>query len=515
MNKLYLFVFMVLFVYPNKAISYDRYTNYIEIIQDDDFSSWKKLLHYENNKSTIQDASFFLSPLGSTNPKTELEETIKQLLAQSTSDNNNVQCKFPARYTWIKQNLHLTDADFPKVNCSKLSKFREKVSAKTISLVFATEKANSPMSMMGHLFFKIKGKRDDGFKPAHSVSFFADFSKFNPLTFIPKSLTTGTDGAFILEPYSKKINLYAKKENRKLIEYDIKLSQPNLDYLVDHIWELKGVNINYNLRTQNCASALFYLLNIIDADYQAILEENFITPVDAINIALKKELIKNNSYNIKKSKSSFITTSFKNIGGKNAYSISLSPAYLDKMEDLSVFNKEAEISLFTPTISYFASENKLLLDELILYKSKTYIPQDNFEELNSTYFEVSLTRAYTKHNDDLYPQIILGKGIAFNTRYPQILPYAYLNAGYKGYNSQVLAIVEPEIGLFYYLGENTKLNIANKYQFTTGDAPYKFASTIDYSYKLNNNAYIKSSYNIKVLDSQTINSLSFGLTLHF
>ena len=38
---------------------------------------WLKLLHYENGKSIINDKKFFLSKEGMTNPKKELEATLK------------------------------------------------------------------------------------------------------------------------------------------------------------------------------------------------------------------------------------------------------------------------------------------------------------------------------------------------------------------------------------------------------------------------------------------------------
>jgi hypothetical protein len=87
---------------------------------------WLKLLHYEESVltsskfvSAIHDKSFFLATDGSTNPSAELESTIRALISFAPPDdaNNHAQCKFPARFLWLRRVLSLDKNSIPLVMC--------------------------------------------------------------------------------------------------------------------------------------------------------------------------------------------------------------------------------------------------------------------------------------------------------------------------------------------------------------------------------------------------------------
>ena len=86
---------------------------------------WLKLLHFYSFgetigqwsfKSDIVSTSFFISPLGKTDPAEELESTLKALLEPvSNKPDQHARCKFIARFQWLRSKL-----DFPEIrelNC--------------------------------------------------------------------------------------------------------------------------------------------------------------------------------------------------------------------------------------------------------------------------------------------------------------------------------------------------------------------------------------------------------------
>lgn len=97
---------------------------------DDSFSElaedrvWLKLLYYERDGSSpsgwqsasVSDA-FFLAQDGRTNPQAELRATVEAMSEPPGPDlNEHSQCRFPARYFWLKQQGELaTTTESPLV----------------------------------------------------------------------------------------------------------------------------------------------------------------------------------------------------------------------------------------------------------------------------------------------------------------------------------------------------------------------------------------------------------------
>ena len=81
---------------------------------------WLKLLHFYSIgesvgqwsfKSDIMSPSFFLSPLGKTNPAEELKSTLKALLGPvGDNPDQHARCKVIARFEWLRSQL-----DFPEL----------------------------------------------------------------------------------------------------------------------------------------------------------------------------------------------------------------------------------------------------------------------------------------------------------------------------------------------------------------------------------------------------------------
>lgn len=235
---------------------------------------WKILLHYNGSKSSIKDDVFFLAKDGYKNPQSELKKTIEEFFRTDLVDDRHAICRYPARLKWLTQELQISQNILPKVNCTEFKTYLKNTSASQIDMVFASENVNNLMSMMGHIFFKVSGKKD-GRDVAHSLSYFANFAD-RKISFIFDVIFSGTPGVYILEPYSKKIREYNDGQKRSLWEYKLNFKQEQIDALMFHIWEMKQVNASYNFINHNCGSALLYLLYVAEPKLQEIY-----SPIDA------------------------------------------------------------------------------------------------------------------------------------------------------------------------------------------------------------------------------------------
>jgi hypothetical protein len=76
---------------------------------------WRRLLHmrigwFGRTLSDIDGKNFFLSPQGRTNPRAELDATLRAFLEPISTDAEvqHPQCRFPERYHWLKGQLNFS-----------------------------------------------------------------------------------------------------------------------------------------------------------------------------------------------------------------------------------------------------------------------------------------------------------------------------------------------------------------------------------------------------------------------
>ena len=248
---------------------------------------WLILLHYQQNltrknSSTVENGQFFLAPNGKYNPQEELEFSITALLNpdKSLADSHFI-CKYPARTKWLKEKLAISENLIPKIQCSSFNQYQKNLSAQKISLALASENINNLTTMMGHLFLKIEGKNQQNITKKHALSYYANLNPNNNIKFLFGTIFGGAPGVFILEPYQDKVKEYQEKEKRSVWEFDLTMSQEQIDRILLHIWELKGANISYNFIHHNCGNALLFVLLTGNYDF-AKNNQIFDAPLDII-----------------------------------------------------------------------------------------------------------------------------------------------------------------------------------------------------------------------------------------
>jgi hypothetical protein len=252
-------------------------------------STWKALLHANDEHPNIKDHDFLLSHAKFSLSR-ELELTIDFLYL---GDETHV-CRFPARYLWLQKQLNS-----PKLNieqCADLLEFKSKAPAERISLSFASENLSQPSSTMGHLFLKLDGVNANGYPVTHAISFFTDGDSVNFPKLLFESTVIGKKGYFTLSPYKEKLDLYVKEEQRSVWEYELKLNSFQRELIQNHLIELKQSKLVYFFQKYNCSTVIDFIVAL------ALPETNpneglWISPKDVVKRAHQAGII-SNTHNI-------------------------------------------------------------------------------------------------------------------------------------------------------------------------------------------------------------------------
>ena len=289
-----------LFFFSN-AFSSTEIHSYIEQTKLYENSYWAKLLHYKDGISEIDSDNFFISKDGKTDLKKELFETITAL----ETAKSEVLCRFPLRVEWLKQNIPSLENKISKYECKELDEYLSLTDAKYVTMVFPNAHINSPASMYGHTFLKVSSDNDTPLI-SNAINYAAKTDDTNGLIFAYKGLAGLYEGRYSILPYYEKIKEYNNLEQRDIWEYDLDLTQEEINRLILHTYELKDAYADYFFFKENCSYNILWLLEVAREDLDLVSNFTFKTvPLDSIKILEKYNLIKKSNYrysNMKKMK---------------------------------------------------------------------------------------------------------------------------------------------------------------------------------------------------------------------
>lgn len=235
-----------------------------------DDAYWRVLLRYEDlshsqRSSLVRLPSFFQHPEGRVNPEAELRANIHALYTDSAGLGDQAfACRFPARAAWLRQRLPIQDKDLSPVACNALDTWMKGVNPQSATLIFAADYLNNPSSMFGHTLLRIDApdQTEETRLLAYAINYAAQTDNANSLDFAWKGVTGGYPGAFSILPYYQKVKEYNDFENRDLWEYQLNLKPEEVQRLMQHLWELKGVMFPYYFFSSNCS---YQLLGLVEA----------------------------------------------------------------------------------------------------------------------------------------------------------------------------------------------------------------------------------------------------------
>jgi len=232
---------------------------------------WLALLHYEtpsvwaSQGSTILPGQFFLAPDGNRDPLSELKLTIQAMTAVAADPDRHGQCLFPARYKWLRQHIAVIK-NTPEISCAGYQDWLNAGSVGSVSMVFATGHMKSPASFFGHNFLKYNSSTASGSGDLldPTINFGAevpdDASTFG---YFYNGITGGYSAVFEQQPFFRHLATYGEEDLRDVWEYELNLSETELDLLLAHTWELQKAELNYFFFRKNCAYQIAKLLAVV------------------------------------------------------------------------------------------------------------------------------------------------------------------------------------------------------------------------------------------------------------
>ena len=243
--------------------------------QSFDKKYWLKLLHYKKGESLADGEKFFLSPEGKTNPDAELAATIKAFKDPNLKVgwfDYPAQCVFRERYNFLKSQGMLTDV--VEMPCPVFDEWKTGLNAESISLIFSSSYPNNPSSLFGHTLLRLNQKDKKNDLLDYAVAFSAMPEKDDlGIIFAFKGFFGGYKGLFEVTKYYTKVNEYNNGESRDLIEYNLNMTQDELDRTLNHLWEVyQTTYFDYYFATENCSAVLADLLAVTYKDDDRVNE---------------------------------------------------------------------------------------------------------------------------------------------------------------------------------------------------------------------------------------------------
>lgn len=234
--------------------------------------AWLRLGHYRRTlfggwKSEADGKPFFLAAEGKTDPRAELEATLRGFFGPAPRDPRleHPFCRFPARFAWLDRELGIDGKRLPVRRCPRYEDFAARLRASSVTLVFSSYFLNNPASAFGHTFLRINKAAKVGDRHElldYGVDFSASVDTGNALLYAMKGLLGLFPGEFRKIPYYYKVREYNDFESRDLWEYDLNLGPEQVRMLVAHLWELGSTYFAYYYLSENCS---YHVLGLVEA----------------------------------------------------------------------------------------------------------------------------------------------------------------------------------------------------------------------------------------------------------
>jgi hypothetical protein len=266
---------------------------------------WRRLLHLDHSSSLhsyVLNEDFFHSNSADRSLSSEWQGSLKLFQKEYSGPiDKSPQCLFPARFKYINKHL---GGKLKQAQCPKLLKWKEFMGVKSVSIVHAAQYIKNPSSFFGHLFLKLNIADHQDSKLnldtlAHSVNFFADVpADTSSFQYVTKGLFGGFHASFNYSTYAKSLSDYNDLEDRDIWQYQLKLNAAQIDFLLDHLWELAHFGqFGYRFLKDNCAYHILALLEIANESWELTKYFNLYTlPSEGISRLFENDAISNTSY---------------------------------------------------------------------------------------------------------------------------------------------------------------------------------------------------------------------------
>ena len=272
----------------------------------------KSLLGKKKDKSVVDDASFFLSSNGQQDSAAELDAmlvALSQEVIASTSNSNNVKtnqsnsvlCRFPARVHWLTETLNI-DKTALQADCSELDDWMRMLAPEQLSMMFAQEYLDNPISAFGHTLLRIDSKASvadpSKIHHAYALNDTVDGDTSDSfLIYAIKAASGGYDNLIEIDPYPKKFADYLKEDERDSWTYQLDLTPSEVQQIMLHVWETKDLDLPYYFATDNCASEILRLIDVVRPEQHLLSQLPYaVIPSDVVNLLKAENLLASTLY---------------------------------------------------------------------------------------------------------------------------------------------------------------------------------------------------------------------------
>ena len=284
------------------------------------FDDQKNLIGKKKDSSIVDDAAFFLSKNGQHDSAAELDALLVALADEmattpdnSTANNklsnratknsgqNSVLCRFPARVQWLTDTLNI-DKSGLKVDCPELNDWMQKLAPEQLSIMFAQEYLDNPISAFAHTLLRIDSKASvaDPSQIHHAVALnytVGGDSTDSFLVYAIKSMTGGYDNLIEIDPYPEKLAKYLQEDERDAWTYQLDLTPAEVQQIMLHVWETKDLKLPYYFTTDNCASEILRLIDVVRPQQHLLSRLPYaVIPSDVVQLLNSEGLLASTNY---------------------------------------------------------------------------------------------------------------------------------------------------------------------------------------------------------------------------
>ncbi len=272
--------------------------------------TWRRLLYFlddkkslfnkEAPKSLIDNPEFFLTANGKYDASAELDALLvafasqisapKTTASQSTElSNKSALCRFPARTQWLKETLGIDNSSL-QAECPELEEWMTMLSPEQLSIMFAEEYLDNPISAFAHTLLRIDSPKSAA-DPSliHHAYALNDTVDGNPddafAVYAIKATSGGYDNRIEIDPYPEKLAKYLKDDERDAWTYQLNLTPAEVQQIMLHVWETKELDIPYYFTTDNCASEILRLIDVVRPEQDLLSQLPYVViPSDVIQL---------------------------------------------------------------------------------------------------------------------------------------------------------------------------------------------------------------------------------------
>ena len=285
-------------------------------------TTWRRLLYFIDDKkglfnhkkvqSSVNDSEFFLSDKGQQDSAAELDAllvALAQELATPVANSSNtrtvadrsVLCRFPARVQWLTDSLNIDDERL-QVACPELDEWMATLAPEQLSVMFAQEYLDNPLSAFAHTLLRIDSSASaKDFSKIHHAYALNDTvdgdNTDNFVVYAVKALSGGYNNIIEIDPYPKKLANYLKDDERDTWTYQLDLTPAEVKQIMAHVWETKDLAMPYYFTTDNCASEILRLIDVVRPEQYLLSQLPYVViPSDVVNLLADEKLLASTHY---------------------------------------------------------------------------------------------------------------------------------------------------------------------------------------------------------------------------